>query len=74
MERIIKSYLTNREKPPFSRRELISLFRNVIGELRRSKEFITRREESKKGEENEDYYAMLDSKKKLEMRVKNLQS
>ena len=43
LERIIKSYLTNREKPPFSRRELIALFRSVIGDLRRSGEFIKSR-------------------------------
>ena len=72
LERIIKNYLTNREKPPFSRRELIALFRSVIGDLRRSGEFIKSR--GTEDERGEELYGMLEAKKKLEQKVKNLQS
>lgn len=38
LEDIIGTYLSCREKPPFSRRELINLFRAVIDDLRRASE------------------------------------
>ncbi len=83
LEQIISSYLTCREKAPFSRRELISLFREVINDLKRSSDRIRdqRLEMSSQSAEiltlkgsrpREDVRGLLEAKLDLEEKVRRL--
>ena len=79
LEGIITSYLTNRDKPPFTRRELINVFREVINDLRLSKELIMQGEQQQQQASTprhhlEGQLQLLEAKKRLESKVHQLQA